>query len=114
MTDAGSIRRWANRPARRRISWTEQRTIGGAVRWARFWGWQGGGRPVADHRQQGEGEHHQRNVTVPAVPAAGLVVLEPELGLGGLERVLDRPAPALDTDQHLERGPARAPGGEVS
>jgi len=31
-------------------------------------------------------------------------VVEPELVLGGLERVLDRPAPALDTDQHLERG----------
>ena len=46
--------------------------------------------------------------------AACLVVLEPELGLGGLERVLDRPAPTLDTDQHRERGPAWAPGGEVS
>ena len=42
-------------------------------------------------------------MAVPAVPAAGLVVIEPELGLGGLEGVLDRPAPTLDADQHLER-----------
>src|SRR5437763_10493038 len=40
-------------------------------------------------------------------------VIEPELGLGGLEGVLDRPAPTLDADQHLERGAGRAPGGEV-
>src|SRR3954449_863291 len=81
--------------------------------WSAFWGWCGGVRRVLDHRQQGEGQHHQRDVAVPAVPAAGLVVVEPELGLGGLERVLDRPAPTLDADQHLERGAGRAPGGEV-
>jgi hypothetical protein len=43
------------------------------------------------------------------VPAAGLVVVEPELGLGGLERVLDRPAPPLDADQRLERRRLGAP-----
>src|SRR3954471_13338545 len=84
-----------------------------ALAWSAFWGWRGGVRPVLDHRQQGEGRHHQRDVAVPAVPAAGLVAVEPELVLGGLERVLDRPAPALDADQHLERGAGRAPGGEV-
>ena len=53
---------------------------------------------LADDRQHGEGQHDQRDVAVPAVPAAGLVVVQPELGLGGLERVLDRPAPPLDLD----------------
>ena len=67
---------------------------------------------MADHRQQGEGEHHQRDVAVPAVPAARLVVIEAELIPGGLEAVLDRPAAAFDPYQHLERGTFRAPGGE--
>src|SRR3954469_17575905 len=81
-----------------------------ALAWSAFWGRRGGVRPVLDHRQQGKGQHHQRDM---AVPAARLVVVEPELVLGGLERVLDRPAPALDTDQQLERGTGRAPSGEV-
>src|SRR3954452_7972389 len=111
MTNAGLIRRWANRLARRRISWTDQRTIGGSARLGRFLGVAGWS--VLDHRQQGAGQHDERDGAVPAVPAARLVVVEPELVLGGLERILDRPAPALDTDQHLERGAGRAPGGEV-
>ena len=49
---------------------------------------------------------------VPAVPGPGLVVSKPEFGLGGLERVLDRPAPPLDAHQCLDRGPGRAPGRE--
>jgi hypothetical protein len=77
-----------------------------------FWGWRGGVRPVADHRQQGKGEHHQRDVAVPAVPAARLIVVQSQLGLGGLERVLDRPAAALDPDQHRQRRALWAPGGE--
>src|SRR3954468_9316528 len=67
---------------------------------------------LADHGQHGEGEHHQRDVPVPAVPAAGLVVIEPELVLGGLEAVLDRPAASLDLDQRRYFGPGRAPGRE--
>jgi hypothetical protein len=67
---------------------------------------------VADHRQQGEGEHHQRNVTVPAMPAARLVVVEPKFGLGGLERILDRPAMALHPHQGLHQRAGRTPRGE--
>src|SRR6187431_1131105 len=78
--------------------------------WSAFWGWCGGVRPVLDHRQQGEGQHHQRDVAVPAVPAAGLVVVEAELVLGGLEAVLDRPAVPFDLDQDLDSGPGWAPG----
>ena len=61
----------------------------------------------------GESEHDERDVPVPAVPGAGLVVGEPELRLGGLERVLDGPAPALHGDQRRDPGPGRAPGREV-
>src|SRR3954467_11129060 len=42
-------------------------------------------------------------MAMPAVPASGLVVVEAQLGFRGLEGVLDRPAPPLDLDQHLQR-----------
>ena len=51
---------------------------------------------MADHRQHCEGHHQQADVLMPAMPEAGLVVGEPELGLGRLERLLDRPTLALD------------------
>jgi hypothetical protein len=47
------------------------------------------------------------------MPAARLVVVEPEFGLGGLERIQGRPATTFDTNQRLDPGPGRAPGGEV-
>src|SRR3954453_23994138 len=97
MMRAGWMRRWARRVATRRISWSDQRMRPGELG-QRFWGRRLVG-VVADHGQHGEGEHHQRDVPVPAVPAAGLVVVEPELVLGGLERVLDRPAASLNLDQ---------------
>src|ERR1019366_6065230 len=34
---------------------------------------------MADHRHHGEGEHHQGNVAMPAMPGSALVVIEPEL-----------------------------------
>src|SRR3954464_14922158 len=113
MTNAGSIRRWASRLARRRISWTDQRTIGGTAGLECFlgvvrWCSPGAGSPPAGRRPASPARRGGASV-----PAAGLVVVEPELGLGGLERVLDRPAPTLDADQHLERGAGRAPGGGV-
>ena len=67
---------------------------------------------MADGCQHGEGEHHQRDVPVPAMPGTGLVVIEAEFVLGGLKTVLDRPALSLDQDQGLGRGSGRAPGGE--
>src|SRR3954447_13240000 len=120
MMRAGWMRRWARRVATRRISWSDQRMRPGEAGRGRarpgeleqrFWGRQLVG-VVADHGQHGEGQHHQRDVAVPAVPAAGLVVIEPELGLGGLEAVLDRPAASLDLDQRRYFGPGRAPGRE--
>src|SRR5271155_261653 len=68
---------------------------------------------VLDGSHHGEGEHDERDVTMPAVPGSGFVVVEPELVFGCLEAVLDRPAMALDADQGLDRGPCRTPGGEV-
>ena len=68
---------------------------------------------MLDSRHHGEGEHDERDVTMPAMPGSGLVMVEPELVLGGLEAVLDRPAMALDADQRLDRCPCRTPGGEV-
>jgi hypothetical protein len=39
-----------------------------------------------------EGQHDERNVLMPAVPGAGLVVVEPQFVLGRLESILDGPA----------------------
>jgi hypothetical protein len=47
---------------------------------------------------------------VPAMPRPGLVMVEPELVLGGFEAVLDRPAVTLDSDQGLDAGSSRTPG----
>src|ERR1022692_3200508 len=51
---------------------------------------------MADHRHHGEGEHHQGNVAMPAMPGSALVVIEPELVFRGLKTVLDRPPMAFD------------------
>ena len=50
---------------------------------------------------------------MPTMPRPGLVVVQSELVLGGLEAVLDRPSMALDADQRLDRCACRAPCGEV-
>jgi hypothetical protein len=65
---------------------------------------------VANRGHHGEGQHDERDVTVPAVPGAGLVVRQPEFRLRGLERVLDRPAVPFDRNQGGDPGPGRAPG----
>src|SRR4029453_18705651 len=64
------------------------------------------------HGHHGKGQHHQRDVPMPAVPGPRLVVIEPKLRLGGLERILNRPAPPLDAHKCLDRCPGRAPGRE--
>ena len=76
-----------------------------------FWRWPIG--LTADGGHHGEGEHDKRDVTMPTMPGSGLVVIEPELVLGGLETVLDRPAMTLDPDQRLDRCSRRTPSGEV-
>ncbi len=67
---------------------------------------------MAYHRHHGEGEHHQRNVTVPAMPGSALVVIETKLVLRRLKAVLDRPPMAFDRHQRFDRRSRWAPGGE--
>ncbi len=68
---------------------------------------------MLDGSHHGEGEHDERDVAVPAMPGFGLVMVEPELVLGGLEAVFDCPSMPLDADQRLDRGFRRTPCGEV-
>ena len=51
---------------------------------------------MPDGGRHGEGEHDERDVAMPAVPGAALVVVEPEFVLGRLEAILDRPAMSFD------------------
>lgn len=50
---------------------------------------------------------------MPAVPGPGIVVVETELVLDGLETDLDRPAMAFNADQLLNCGWYRAPCGKL-
>ena len=54
---------------------------------------------MLDGSHHGEGEHDERDVTMPAMPRSGFVVVEPKLVFGCLEAVLDRPAVAFDADK---------------
>jgi hypothetical protein len=104
------MRRCASRIATRRISWMDHGSCElGDER--RFWGWSVG--QPAHPRQHREGQHHQRDVPVSAVPRAALVVGQPELRLGGLDGILNGPASALHCHQRLDRRAGRAPGREV-
>ena len=94
------MRRCARRTATRRISCIDQGTCElGDER--RFWGRAVG--LLAHPRQHGEGQHHQRDMPVPAMPGPALVVGQPEFRLGGLKRVLNGPAPPLHGHKHLDR-----------
>src|SRR4051794_5774311 len=55
---------------------------------------------VLTHNGQiGMGQHGQRDVTMPSRPGADLILVEPNLALGGLEAGLNRPARAGDLDK---------------
>src|SRR4051794_35105480 len=49
--------------------------------------------------QIGMGQHGQRDVTMPSRPGADLILVEPNLALGGLKAGLNRPAHAGDLDK---------------
>ena len=68
---------------------------------------------VTDCRQHGKGQHHQRDMAVPAMPGSGLVMIKTEFGLRCLEAILNRPAMALHSDQGLKGGSGWAPGREI-
>src|SRR5947209_18574304 len=62
---------------------------------ASFPGWGWGGVELDPHgHQESEGEHGQRDVAIPAVPGANLVVVQADFLLGDFEAFLDRPAHA--------------------
>lgn len=67
---------------------------------------------VTDDGHHGEGEHDERDMPMPAMPGARLVVIEPELVLGGLEAVFDRPAMAFHRHQLFHGRALGAPGRE--
>src|SRR5262245_9970924 len=103
MTSACRMRFRARRWAIRRISWIDQRMRSSALASRSicfFWCWRVG--VMLDGSHHCEGEHDQRDMTMPAMPGSGFVVVEPELVFGCLEAVLDRPAMALDADQRLD------------
>src|SRR6185369_12172233 len=55
---------------------------------------------VPSHNGQiGMGQHGQRDVTMPPRPGAHLVLIEPNLALGGLKAGLNRPARAGDLNK---------------
>src|SRR6266576_6000531 len=67
---------------------------------------------MSDRRHHGEGEHHHGNVAMPAMPGSALVVIEPELVLGGLKTVFDCPPMAFDRHQCFDGCSRWTPGGE--
>ena len=69
--------------------------------------------PLPDSSHHGEGEHDKRDMTMPAIPRSGLVMVETEFVLGGLEAIFDGPTVAFDTNQCRNGCSCRTPGGEV-
>ena len=65
--------------------------------------------PVSDGGHHGKGEHDQRHMAVPAMPGAGFVVIEPQLVLGGLKAVFNRPAMPFNRHETLDSCARRAP-----
>jgi hypothetical protein len=51
--------------------------------------------PRTDDGHYGEGKHDERDMTMPAMPGAGFVVIKTELVLGRFEAVLDGPPMAF-------------------
>ena len=67
---------------------------------------------MADDGHHGEDEHDEGDMAVPAMPGAGLVVIEAELILGSLKTILDRPAMPFHRHQLCHWRALGTPGGE--
>src|ERR1700752_2015206 len=67
---------------------------------------------MTDYPQHGKGQHDQRDVPVPAVPRAGLIMVKSQFILRRLKSILDGPTMALDPHQRLNNGASGAPVGE--
>ena len=57
---------------------------------------------MTDDSHHGEGEHDERDMAVPAMPGARLVMIEAEFILGSLKTILD--SPAMTFHRHLRLG----------
>ena len=58
--------------------------------------------PMTDRGHHGEGQHDERDVAMPSMPGAGLVMIKAKLVFCRLETVLDGPAAAFDADQFVD------------
>ena len=67
---------------------------------------------MTDRCHHGEGQHDQRDMTVPPVPGSGLIVIETKFVFGGFEAIFDGPAAAFYCNQLLRRRAFRTPSGE--
>src|SRR6185312_10330520 len=73
--------------------------------------WPGVG-AMTDDRHHGKCEHDERDMAMPSMPGAGLVVIKTELILGSFEAVLDGPAMAFHRHQLLDGRAFGTPCGE--
>ena len=68
--------------------------------------------PMADDSHHGEDEHDEGDVAVPAMPGAGLVMIEAEFVLGSLKTILDSPTMTFYRHQLFDRRALGRPSGE--
>src|SRR6516162_6912644 len=85
--------------------------FGGPAWWCFFECWFSIG-PMTDDSHHGEGEHDEGDVAVPAMPGAGLVMIEAEFILGSLKTILDSPAMTFHHYQLCHRRALGTPSGE--
>lgn len=67
---------------------------------------------IADHSHHCECEHHEGDIATPAIPRAGLVVMEAEFVLGGLEVIFNCPTVTLYGYERLNAISGRVSGRE--
>ena len=67
--------------------------------------------PMLDGSHHGEGEHDEGDMAVPAMPGAGLVMIEAEFILGSLKTILDSPAMTFHRHQLCHRRALGTPSG---
>ena len=72
--------------------------FGMPARWCFFECWFSIG-PMADDGHHGEGEHDEGDMAVPAMPGAGIVMIEAEFILGSFKTIRDSPAMTFHRDQ---------------
>src|SRR5271157_6131251 len=67
---------------------------------------------MADRGHHGESQHDERDVAVPSMPGAGLVMIKAKLVFCRLETVFKGPAAAFHAHELFDGRACRSPGGE--